>query len=72
MPPRIPPGYKPYPQKPTIYTGPDVPTAYNPNWQYFTNLTPAQIAAFQAFPEWGQKVIDYGVLLSSMQLTEKI
>jgi hypothetical protein len=28
------------------------PTAYDPLWQYFTNLTPAQIAAFQAMPEW--------------------
>ncbi len=38
--------------KPRIYSGPDVPTTYNPDWQYFKNLTPAQIGWFQAQPEW--------------------
>lgn len=36
---------------PTIYTGSAVPQTYNPNWRLFTNLTPAQTAAFQAFPQ---------------------
>lgn len=35
-----------------IYTGPDVPVSYDPNWQMFTNLTTDQIAWFQAQPEW--------------------
>ena len=48
----LPPNYKPSPQIPTIYTGPDIPTAYDANWQYFTNLTSDQIAWFQAQPEW--------------------
>lgn len=29
----------------------DLPTEYNRNWQRYTNLTPAQILAFQGFPE---------------------
>jgi hypothetical protein len=33
------------------YAGPAVPTSYDPSWQLFVNLTPAQIAAFQAFPQ---------------------
>jgi hypothetical protein len=43
---------RPSPQAPTIYSGPEVPIVYDPLWQYFTNLTLAQIAAFQAMPEW--------------------
>jgi hypothetical protein len=46
------PGYTPSPQKPTVYNGPVVPVAYDPDWQHFKNLTPAQIAWFQAQPEW--------------------
>lgn len=42
----------PSPQPIIIYSGPATPTAYDPNWQYFTNLTPDQIAWFQAQPEW--------------------
>ena len=34
-----------------LYIGPVVPMAYDPTWQTYTNLTPAQIAAFQSFPE---------------------
>jgi hypothetical protein len=56
MPRNLPADYKPSPQKPTIYTGPTIPAVYNPDWQYFTNLTSAQIAAFQAFPEWAAYV----------------
>lgn len=51
----IPPGFlksKPSPQPNKIYAGPNVPGAYDSNWQYFTNLKPAQIAWFQAQPEW--------------------
>lgn len=48
MPRRFPPS----PQPVTIYSGPTVPTAYDSNWQYFTNLTLDQIAWFQAQPEW--------------------
>jgi hypothetical protein len=48
------------PQAPTFFQSPPgsggndgaMPLAYEPLWQYFTNLTPAQIAAFQAMPEW--------------------
>lgn len=29
-----------------------MPLAYDVNWQYFTNLTSAQIEWFQAQPEW--------------------
>jgi hypothetical protein len=39
------------PPPPKLYTGPTVPIAYDPAWQTYTNLTPAQIAAFQAFPQ---------------------
>src|SRR5690242_10426132 len=28
-----------------------LPTVYDPNWQRYTDLSPAQIAAFQAFPQ---------------------
>jgi hypothetical protein len=49
---RKPQGYQPSPQKPTIYSGPAVPVAYDLGWQLFTNLTPDQIAWFQAQPEW--------------------
>lgn len=33
------------------YGGPAIPTTWDPSWNSFTNLTPAQIAAFQAFPQ---------------------
>lgn len=36
---------------PTTYVGSAVPQTYSPNWRLFTNLTPAQTAAFQAFPQ---------------------
>lgn len=42
----------PSPQKIKIYSGPDVPTSYDVDWQHFTNLTSAQIAWFKAQPEW--------------------
>ncbi len=40
-----------------LYAGPAVPTAYDPKWQSLTNLTKAQIEAFQSFPEWQQKLV---------------
>lgn len=49
-------GYKPSPQPNRTYNGPAVPVVYDPNWQLFTNLTQAQIAWFQAQPEWTAKV----------------
>jgi hypothetical protein len=58
---KLPPGYKSSPQPVTIYSGPSVPIAYDPNWQFFTNLTPAQIAWFQAQPEW-QNFLQYFAL----------
>lgn len=42
----------PYIQPDRRYLGPSVPVAYDAGWQLFTNLTPAQIAWFQAQPEW--------------------
>lgn len=51
--PGVPANLKANPQPNRIYAGPVVPTAYDQNWQYYTNLTPAQIAWFQAQPEWG-------------------
>lgn len=42
MPPQI-------PQR--LYTGPVVPLTYDPSYQTFTNLTPAQIVAFESFPQ---------------------
>jgi hypothetical protein len=59
----LPPSYPgPATQKPTIYTGPPVPTEYGAvnsdgpdDWQYFTNLTPEQIAWYQSQPEWHRK-----------------
>lgn len=35
----------------SIYSGPSVPTTYDPQWIFFTNLTPTQVLAFQAFPQ---------------------
>lgn len=55
------PNYKPSPQIPTTYFGPAMPTAYDVNWQYFTNLTKDQIAWFQAQPEW-QNFLSYVAL----------
>lgn len=52
MPKALPPDYQPSPQPSLVYGGPAVPTAYDPNWQYFINLTPAQVAWFQSQPEW--------------------
>lgn len=40
------------PQPNRTYSGPDVPTAYDPNWQFFNNLTFQQVEWFQAQPEW--------------------
>ena len=34
-----------------LYTGPAVPISYDAAWQTYTNLTKAQIASFQAFPQ---------------------
>lgn len=45
------PNYKPSPPNRT-YSGPMVPTAYDPNWQIYNNLTADQIAWFRAQPEW--------------------
>lgn len=50
--PRLPKGYKPSPQPSTLYVGPATPTAYDSNWQTYTNLTPDQMAWFKAQPEW--------------------
>lgn len=36
---------------------PTIPTAYDPQWQFYVDLTPAQIAAYQAMPEWAAYVI---------------
>ena len=33
------------------YTGPAVPTTYDPLWGLYQNLTPSQILAFQSFPQ---------------------
>jgi hypothetical protein len=38
-------------QKQVLYTGPAAPTAWDPNWDKFTNLTPAQRGVFEAMPE---------------------
>lgn len=51
-PPHISKGYRPSPQGPTVYSGPTTPTAYDPNWQFYTNLTFVQKAWFEAQPEW--------------------
>jgi hypothetical protein len=63
--PRWTPGYVSSPQKSTLYTGPDVPTAYDPDWQHFTSLTPDQIAWFQAQPEWATVVANSTAFLQS-------
>lgn len=36
---------------PVLYTGPAIPTQYDPGWRRFTNLTPAQITSFEQFPQ---------------------
>lgn len=52
-PPRlVSPGVAPPPPPAQIYTGPLVPVAYDDNWQHFINLTPEQIAWYEAQPEW--------------------
>lgn len=51
---------KPGPQPITLFQSPPnsngndgaAPLAYDRGWQYFTNLTPEQVAWFQAQPEW--------------------
>lgn len=35
---------------------PSIPTIYDQNWQFYVDLTPAQIAAYQAMPEWATYV----------------
>lgn len=52
------------PPPPIIYTGPDVPTVYDSGWQFYTNLTSAQIAWFQSQPEW-QNFLAYVALSPS-------
>jgi hypothetical protein len=42
---------KPLPLPPVLYTGPAVPTEWDAKWQSYTNLTRAQISAFQAMPQ---------------------
>lgn len=50
----------PSPQPITLFQSPPnsngndgaAPLAYDAAWQYFTNLTPFQVAWFQAQPEW--------------------
>ena len=44
------------PPAPKLYAGPAVPTAYDPQWRTYTNLTPTQIDAFKAMPETCQQV----------------
>ena len=39
-----------------LYTGPAAPTAYDPQWRTYTNLTSAQVEAFKAMPETCQQV----------------
>jgi hypothetical protein len=44
------------PPPPVIYSGPAIPTAYDPKWRTYTNLLkppygPATVAAFKAMPE---------------------
>jgi len=41
----MPPSYQ------KTYTGPATPVTYDPAWQTYTNLSPTQIAIFQAFPQ---------------------
>lgn len=56
------PNYKPSPQ-PKRISGLNgaLPTAYDDGWQLFTDLSPEQIAAYQAMPEW-QNFLDYVAL----------
>lgn len=57
--PRRPPGL-PSPQPIKLFQSPPasnnndgaMPLAYDRGWQHFTNLTPEQVAWFQAQPEW--------------------
>ena len=59
-----PPSVKP----PLLYQSPPgsggndgaLPTAYDPKWQFWTNLTPAQIEKFQSFPEWAAYIKEQG------------
>lgn len=36
---------------------PSIPTVYDDKWQFYVDLTPEQITAFQAMPEWGAYVV---------------
>lgn len=55
------------------YDGPVTPTAYDQNWQLYTNLTKDQIVAFQAFPEWATFVASQpAVQFSQAQLNPPI
>lgn len=47
------PTYKPSPQ-PNRISGLNgaIPTQWDAGWQFYTDLTPDQVAAFQAMPEW--------------------
>lgn len=60
------PNYQPAPQPNKIYNGPAVPAAYDQNWQLFTNLTPAQVAWFQAQPEWAAKVTTINAAIGAL------
>ncbi len=46
-----------------------IPKQYDPAWQTYTDLSPEQIAAFQAFPEWAVKLADHNALLASKGLS---
>lgn len=50
--PARPDNFVPSPQPNRTYSGPTVPQSYDPNWQFFSNLTKDQILWFQAQPEW--------------------
>lgn len=50
---------------PPRHNDPSIPTVYDPQWQFYVDLTPDQIAAFQSMPEWAiycatQPLINYG------------
>ncbi len=49
--------------------GGSLPQRYDPNWQLYTDLSAAQIFAFQAFPEWTAKMAAHKVFLQSLGLT---
>lgn len=45
-----------------------LPIAYDDKWQTYIDLSQEQIAAFQAFPEWGTKVAAHNAFLQSKNL----